>query len=54
MAETSFAEQVATFNAALEAIEIRVASGEVGRETVADFKSGVSVEPLSQASKRLQ
>lgn len=41
MAETSFAEQVATFNAVLEAIETRVARGEVGREAVADFKSTV-------------
>jgi hypothetical protein len=41
MAEASFGEQVATFNAVLEAIEARVASGQVGREAVADFKSSV-------------
>ena len=41
MPETSFAEQVATFNAVLQAIEMRVASGQVGREAVADFKSSV-------------
>jgi hypothetical protein len=41
MAETSFADQVATFNTVLEAIETRVASGEVPRDAVADFKSTV-------------
>ena len=41
MADKSFEEQVATFNAVLQAIETRVASGEVGREDVADFKSTV-------------
>jgi hypothetical protein len=41
MTETSFAEQLATFNATLEAIERRVASGQVAREAVADFKSSV-------------
>ncbi len=41
MTETSFAEQVATFNATLEVIELQVAQGEVPREAVADFKSAV-------------
>ena len=41
MADKSFEEQVATFNTVLQAIETRVASGEVGREDVADFKSTV-------------
>ena len=41
MADTSFAEQVATFNGVLQEIEKRVATGEVGREAVADFKSSV-------------
>ena len=41
MADTSFAEQVATFNGVLQEIESRVATGEVGREAVADFKSSV-------------
>jgi hypothetical protein len=41
MAETSFADQVATFNTVLETIETRVAMGEVPRDAVADFKSSV-------------
>jgi hypothetical protein len=41
MVETSFAEQVATFNAVLQVIETRIARGEVEREVVADFKSAV-------------
>jgi hypothetical protein len=41
MAEPSFANQVATFNTVLETIETRVASGEVPRDAVADFKSSV-------------
>jgi hypothetical protein len=41
MAGTSFADQVATFNSVLETIETRVASGEVSRDAVADFKSSV-------------
>jgi hypothetical protein len=41
MAQTAFAAQVASFNATLQAIETRVASGEVPREAVADFKSSV-------------
>jgi hypothetical protein len=41
MSETSFADQVTTFHTILEAIETRVASGEVPREAVADFKSSV-------------
>ena len=41
MTETSFAEQVSTFNVLLEAIELRVAEGEVTREAVAEFKSSV-------------
>jgi len=41
MTETSFTDQVATFNAVLDAIERRVARGEVAREAVADFKSSV-------------
>jgi len=41
MGESSFAEQVATFNGVLQEIEAKVASGEVGREAVQDFKSAV-------------
>jgi hypothetical protein len=41
MSESSFAELVTTFDGVLQAIEHRVASGEVGREAVADFKSSV-------------
>jgi hypothetical protein len=41
MPHPSFAEQVARFNGVLQEIEARVASGEVGREAVADFKSTV-------------
>jgi len=41
MSQMSFADQVATFNATLQAIEARVASGEVPREVVGDFKSSV-------------
>jgi hypothetical protein len=41
MAETSFADQVATFNTVLETIETQVARGEVPRDSVADFKSSV-------------
>ena len=41
MPDTSFADQVATFNTVLETIETRVASGEVPRDALADFKSSV-------------
>ena len=41
MGDLSFADQVANFNGVLQQIEARVASGEVGREAVADFKSSV-------------
>jgi hypothetical protein len=41
MPAPTFADQVATFNATLQAIEMRVASGEVSREAVADFKTSV-------------
>lgn len=41
MSQPSFANQVATFNVILEAIETRVAGGEVPLEAVADFKSSV-------------
>ena len=41
MAELSFAEQVARFNGVLQEIETRVATGEVGHEAVADFKTSV-------------
>jgi len=41
MGEPSFADQVATFNGVLQQIEARVATGEVGREAVQDFKSAV-------------
>jgi hypothetical protein len=41
MGESSFADQVATFNGVLQEIEARVATGEVGREAVQDFKSAV-------------
>ena len=41
MPPSTFADQVSTFNATLQAIETRVASGEVPREAVADFKSSV-------------
>jgi hypothetical protein len=41
MAEASFADQVATFNGVLEAIETHVATGEVPRDAMADFKSSV-------------
>jgi hypothetical protein len=41
MSQPSFADQVATFNAILGAIETRVAEGEVPREVVADFRSSV-------------
>jgi hypothetical protein len=41
MAETSFADQVATYNTVLERIETLVARGEVPRDAVADFKSSV-------------
>ena len=41
MSQASFTEQVDTFNRVLQAIEARVASGEVGRDAVADFKSAV-------------
>ncbi|HET7469954.1 MAG TPA: hypothetical protein VFJ81_09785 [Gemmatimonadales bacterium] len=41
MGEPTFADQVATFNGVLQQIESRVASGEVGREAVQDFKSAV-------------
>lgn len=41
MSQPAFSSQVAAFNSTLEAIERRVASGEVPREAVADFKSSV-------------
>jgi hypothetical protein len=41
MGEPSFADQVAMFNGVLEQIEARVATGQVGREAVQDFKSAV-------------
>ena len=41
MGDLSFADQVANFNGVLQQIEARVASGDVGREAVADFKSSV-------------
>jgi hypothetical protein len=41
MGEPTFADQVAAFNGVLQQIESRVASGEVGREAVQDFKSAV-------------
>jgi len=41
MSQSTFADQIATFNATLQAIEARVASGDVPQETVADFKSSV-------------
>ena len=41
MGEPTFADQVATFNGVLQQIEARVASGDVGREAVQDFKSAV-------------
>jgi hypothetical protein len=41
MVETSFAEQVAAFHRVFDTIETRVASGEVPRDAVADFKSSV-------------
>jgi hypothetical protein len=41
MRDPSFSDQVATFNGVLQEIEARVATGEVGREAVADFKSSV-------------
>jgi len=41
MGKPSFADQVAAFNDVLQQIEARVATGEVGREAVQDFKSAV-------------
>ena len=41
MGEPTFADQVAAFNGVLQQIEARVATGEVGREAVQDFKSAV-------------
>jgi hypothetical protein len=41
MAETSFAEQVSTFNTALTAIEAHIERGDVAREAVVDFKSSL-------------
>jgi hypothetical protein len=41
MGEPSFADQVAEFNGVLQQIEARVATGQVGREAVQDFKSAV-------------
>ena len=41
MSPSSFTDQVAMFNATLQAIETRVASGEVPREALADFKTSV-------------
>jgi hypothetical protein len=41
MGESSFADQIAMFNGVLQQIEARVASGQVGREAVQDFKSAV-------------
>jgi len=41
MSQSTFADQIATFDATLQAIEARVASGDVPREIVAEFKSSV-------------
>lgn len=41
MSQSSFADHVTAFTASLEAIEARMASGDVPRESVADFKSSV-------------
>jgi hypothetical protein len=41
MPEGGFAEQIATLNAALQAIERRVTSGEVTADALAEFKSSV-------------
>jgi hypothetical protein len=41
MAPSTFADQIATFSATLQAIETKFASGEVSLEAVADFKSSV-------------
>ena len=41
MSQPAFSTQVAAFNSTLKAIEERVASGEVPREAVAEFKSSV-------------
>lgn len=41
MTPSTFADQVAKFNATLQAIETRMASGEVPREAVHDFKTSV-------------
>ena len=41
MSRTSMASEVATLHATLQALESRVASGEVPHESLADFKSSV-------------
>jgi hypothetical protein len=41
MPEGGFAEQIATLNTTLQAIESRVASGEVTRDALTEFKSSV-------------
>jgi hypothetical protein len=41
MSQTTFSDQVVTFNTTLQAIEARVASGDVPQEAVAEFKSSV-------------
>ena len=41
MSQPGFAEQVATLNATLLAIEARVSSGEIPVEALSDFKSSV-------------
>lgn len=41
MSQSMFADQVAAFNISLQAIEARLAAGEVPREAVAEFKSSV-------------
>jgi hypothetical protein len=41
MTGVSFAKELAIYNAALDAIERRIASGEVARDAVAEFKSSV-------------
>ncbi|HEY7637140.1 MAG TPA: hypothetical protein VH763_16435 [Gemmatimonadales bacterium] len=41
MPQVGFTEQIATLNATLQAIESRVASGEVTRDALTEFKSSV-------------
>ena len=41
MSQATFSDQVLTFNTTLQAIEARVASGDVPQEAVAAFKSSV-------------